>query len=97
MQYFASSKSEARHQFQSLYWDKTGNSWDTRKEDFVKRPNKFYPLEIDYSTGDDASQLTLAPGSKSKLAPEIQDLIRMIFDVESMKKVMLEFEVRNDL
>ncbi len=35
----------------------------------------------------------IAPGSKSSLAPEVQNLIRMIFDVESMKKAMLEFEV----
>ena len=80
--------------FQGLYQDKTGNSWRTSKDDFVKRPNKFYPLEIDYGTDEDTSkQLSLAPGSKSTLAPAVQDLIRMIFDVESMKKAMLEFEV----
>ncbi len=38
--------------------------------------------------------LGAAAGSTSKLAPQIQDLIRMLFDVESMKKAMLEFEVR---
>ena len=32
-------------------------------------------------------------GSSSKLDSRIQDLIRIIFDVESMKKAMLEFEV----
>ena len=33
-------------------------------------------------------------GSNSKLSKPVQDLIRMIFDVDSMKKTMLEFEVR---
>jgi poly [ADP-ribose] polymerase len=31
--------------------------------------------------------------STSKLAKSVQDLVRLIFDVESMKKAMLEFEV----
>lgn len=38
--------------------------------------------------------LTASAGTKSKLAKPIQDLIKMIFDVESMKKAMVEFEVR---
>lgn len=38
-------------------------------------------LKIDLST------------SKSKLDKAIQDLVQMIFDIESMKKAMKEFEV----
>ncbi len=38
-------------------------------------------------------KLTASAGAKSKLDKPIQDLIRMIFDVESMKKAMVEFEV----
>ena len=34
-------------QFKGLYLDKTGNEWEDRKN-FVKHPNKFYPLDIDY-------------------------------------------------
>ena len=88
---FGASKPAAKKHFELLYQDKTGNSWGTSKESFVKRPSKFYPLEIDYGGDEDTGQqLGIAPGSKSTLAPEIQDLI---FDVESMKKAMLEFEV----
>ena len=32
-------------------------------------------------------------GANSTLAKPVQDLIKMIFDVESMKKAMVEFEV----
>lgn len=39
-------------------------------------------------------RLTATAGTKSKLAKPIQELIKMIFDVESMKKAMVEFEVR---
>lgn len=77
----------------TLYREKTGNEWGV--QDFQKRPGKFYPLEIDYGQEDsDVANLgTATAGSTSKLAPEIQDIIRIIFDVESMKKAMLEFEV----
>lgn len=39
-------------------------------------------------------KLTASAGTKSKLDKPVQDLIKMIFDVESMKKAMVEFEVR---
>ncbi len=38
--------------------------------------------------------MDVSAGSKSILAKPVQELVKMIFDVESMKKVMLEFEVR---
>lgn len=38
-------------------------------------------------------KLTVNPGTKSKLPKPVQDLIKMIFDVESMKKAMVEYEV----
>jgi hypothetical protein len=43
---------------------------------------------------DDDKPLNAAhPGSSCKLAPPIQELIQLIFDVNLMKQVMLEFEV----
>ena len=36
---------------------------------------------------------TIAAGSKSLLPVPVQELIKMIFDVESMKKTLVEFEV----
>lgn len=37
--------------------------------------------------------LTEESGDSSKLTKPVQDLIRMIFDIESMKQAMIEFEV----
>lgn len=81
-------------QFKALYAEKTGNEWEHRAN-FTKVSNKFYPLDIDYGADDDEKirKLDASAGSNSKLDKAIQDLIRMIFDVESMKKAMLEFEV----
>ena len=50
-----------------------------------------------HATGQDeeaVKRLTASAGTKSKLEKPVQDLIKMIFDVESMKKAMVEFEVR---
>ena len=35
----------------------------------------------------------IVPGSKSKLHIKVQELVKMIFDVDMMKKTMIEFEV----
>lgn len=59
----------------------------------MKHPNKFYPLEIDYGQDEEELKTTITPGSKSLLSAPIQELIKMIFDVESMKKTLVEFEV----
>lgn len=42
-------------------------------------------------------KLTASTGTKSHLSKPVQELIRMIFDVESMKKAMVEFEVRRKI
>uniref|UniRef100_A0A8C9VCE1 Poly [ADP-ribose] polymerase n=1 Tax=Scleropages formosus TaxID=113540 RepID=A0A8C9VCE1_SCLFO len=85
-------KNSAMDNFRSLYEDKTGNSWTSTN--FTKYPNKFYPLEIDYGQDEDAvKRLTASAGTKSELSKPVQELIRMIFDVESMKKAMVEFEI----
>lgn len=76
-----------------VYSDKTGNSWGQKDDDFVKHAGKFYPLDIDYGQ-EETVRPTVGTGTNSKLAPEVQDLVKMIFDVESMKKAMMEFEVQ---
>lgn len=88
------SKASAIRDFTALYQDKTGNAWEDRGN-FVKHPNKFYPLEIDYGQEREVGVARLGEGvgSRSKLAPAVQDLVRLLFDVESMKRAMLEFEV----
>ncbi|XP_040286523.1 poly [ADP-ribose] polymerase 1 [Bufo bufo] len=86
------SKEEAIDHFLNLYQEKTGNAWHSTN--FTKYPNKFYPLEIDYGQEEDVvKKLSEGAGTKSKLPKAVQELIKMIFDVESMKKAMVEFEI----
>ncbi|XP_063300132.1 poly [ADP-ribose] polymerase 1 [Pelobates fuscus] len=87
-----SSKEEAIDHFLNLYQEKTGNAWHSTN--FTKYPNKFYPLEIDYGQEEEVvKKLSVDAGTKSKLPPPVQDLIKLIFDLESMKKAMVEFEI----
>ncbi|XP_072912212.1 poly [ADP-ribose] polymerase 1 isoform X2 [Hemitrygon akajei] len=87
-----SSKEHAIDHFLGLYEEKTGNAWHSKN--FTKYPNKFYPLEIDYGQDEEAvKKLTASSGTKSKLDKAVQELIRTIFDVESMKKALVEFEI----
>lgn len=86
------SLEECIEQFESLYEEKTGNQWKNRQH-FVKMPNLMYPIDIDHGDEEIAS---LDSDIKSNLAKPIQDLMRLIFDVAEMKKVMLEFEIDMD-
>lgn len=86
------SLEECIEQFESLYEKKTGNQWRDR-EHFVKQPNLMYSIDIDHGDQEVAS---LDSDIKSNLQKPIQDLMRLIFDVAEMKKVMLEFEIDMD-
>lgn len=86
------SKESAKREFEMVYSDKTGNSW-WQKDNFVKHAGKFYPLDIDYGQ-EETVRPVVGTGTNSKLAPEVQELVKIIFDVDSMKKAMMEFEVQ---
>ncbi|XP_058823403.1 poly [ADP-ribose] polymerase [Topomyia yanbarensis] len=79
--------------FKHHFKDKTGNSWESYCSGTIeKRNGLYYPVDIDY--GDEKSKkLTQNNNIKSKLEPAVQDLVQMLFDVDTMKKVMLEFEL----
>ena len=51
-------------------------------------------MELDYGQDDEELTSKMAKaGSKSTLPLPVQELVRMIFDVDSMKQAMMEFEV----
>jgi len=77
--------------FKDLYLEKTGNSWRDRKS-FVKVAGKFFPMDLDMGE-EDKGLKKLEVSTKSSLHPAIQSLVTLIFDVDSMKKALVEFEV----
>ena len=77
--------------FEKVYAEKTGNLWAYRQTS-TKVAGKFYPLEVDYGE-DEISTFQLETSVISRLPPEIQKLVSMIFDLERMKAAMSQFEV----
>ncbi|KAH8292667.1 hypothetical protein KR044_013023 [Drosophila immigrans] len=82
---------DAIHNFHVVYSDKTGNEFENRNN-FVKHPGLMFPVDIEY---EDDKKIEKADSAHiaSKLDIAIQNLIKLIFDVDSMKKTMLEFHI----
>ncbi|CAF4454564.1 unnamed protein product, partial [Adineta steineri] len=91
-------ETDAINTFQELFLDKTGNEWKNGGK-YKKIAKKYYPLEIDYgqhnNINNDQIQKILENNYKiqSNLSPSVQDLIRLIFNVETMKKTLLSFDI----
>uniref|UniRef100_A0A182VQR6 Poly [ADP-ribose] polymerase n=1 Tax=Anopheles minimus TaxID=112268 RepID=A0A182VQR6_9DIPT len=87
-----STAEDAMLAFEDLFLEKTDNDWERHNTKYHKMPGMFYPIEIDYS---ETKTKRLAENSaiQSKLAPAVQELVRMLFDVDAMNRVMLEFEL----
>lgn len=82
--------SEALEAFEAIYEERTGNYFGEKK--FVKHAGKYYKMDIDY--GEEAEVRKLTENSiKSNLQTPVQDLIKLIFDVDMMKQMMLEFDL----
>ena len=89
-----SHPSPAIAHFESLFYEKTGNTWPNRSHDlFIKKPKFFQPIELDYGQDQIDHVTKVKPGEKSKLSVSIQELIKTIFDVDMMKRAMIEMEI----
>ncbi|KAJ0967276.1 hypothetical protein J5N97_024193 [Dioscorea zingiberensis] len=88
------SKSDAILDFKRLFFEKTGNTWESweAKENFEKQPGRFFPLEIDYGIKQ-APKKKNAQKEESLLSPQLLELMKMLFDVETYRAAMLEFEI----
>lgn len=88
------SKSDAIEEFKRLFLEKTGNPWEAwvHKQNFQKHPGRFFPLDIDYGVNKQAPKKNL-DDRNSTLAPALKELIKMLFNVETYRAAMLEFEI----
>ncbi|XP_032296678.1 poly [ADP-ribose] polymerase [Drosophila virilis] len=77
--------------FHSVYAEKTGNEFRNRNN-FVKIPGRMYPIDIQYEEYKEVNDAS-SGNIDSKLEPSVQNLIKLIFDVDSMKKTMMEFHI----
>ncbi|KQK20109.1 poly [ADP-ribose] polymerase 1 [Brachypodium distachyon] len=88
------SKTDAIKQFKKLFLEKTGNPWGVweQKTNFQKQPGKFYPLDIDYGVRQGPKRKDISR-TKSSLAPQLLELMMVLFNVETYRAAMMEFEI----
>ncbi|KAH0688354.1 hypothetical protein KY285_018923 [Solanum tuberosum] len=89
------SKSDAIQHFKRLFLEKTGNSWEAweQKKNFQKQPGRFYPLDIDYGVDKKPTSKSNINDTNSKLAPPLMELMKILFNVETYRAAMMEFEI----
>ncbi|OTF81933.1 hypothetical protein BLA29_003361 [Euroglyphus maynei] len=78
--------------FKRIYYERTLNLWCDRHH-FVKHPNSYYPVEIDYNDKGESSQVIKIEESTSLLPLPVKELIVLLFDIQNIKRTMLEFEL----
>ncbi|XP_032035333.1 poly [ADP-ribose] polymerase 2 isoform X5 [Hylobates moloch] len=89
---------KAKEIFQKKFLDKTKNNWEDR-EKFEKVPGKYDMLQMDYATNTQDEEETKKEESlKSPLKPEsqldlrVQELIKLICNVQAMEEMMMEMK-----
>ncbi|RZF40692.1 hypothetical protein LSTR_LSTR007983 [Laodelphax striatellus] len=83
---------EAISTFCRLFEEKSGNIWELHKH-FEKVPGKMYILDMDYGDHKQGNELSSLNANDSKLSKPVQELLLMLFDMNLMKKAMVEFEL----
>ncbi|XP_057964119.1 poly [ADP-ribose] polymerase 1 [Malania oleifera] len=88
------SKSDAIQEFRRLFFEKTGNPFEAweQKQNFQKQPGRFFPLDIDYGVNKQMTKKN--PNDvNSQLARPLVELMTMLFNVETYRAAMMEFEI----
>eukprot|EP01122_Echinamoeba_exundans_P012170 TRINITY_DN503_c0_g1_i1.p1 TRINITY_DN503_c0_g1~~TRINITY_DN503_c0_g1_i1.p1 ORF type:complete len:911 (+),score=243.47 TRINITY_DN503_c0_g1_i1:100-2733(+) len=92
----AGSLNSAVAAFEEKFLDKTGNEWKDRKK-FVKKAGKYLILEME---ADDQNSVSAPKKAEedadlipSYLDPRVQDLIKLIFDVDMLTKQMMSLQI----
>ncbi|KAI8917773.1 poly polymerase catalytic domain-containing protein [Powellomyces hirtus] len=88
------SKERAISEFHKKFHDKTRNQWEDR-DNFEKVPGKYFLIEREFGDDpededEDTKPADAKPIPPSKLAQPVQDLVKLIFNVEMMTQSMQE-------
>ncbi|XP_061354004.1 poly [ADP-ribose] polymerase 1 isoform X2 [Gastrolobium bilobum] len=86
-------KSDAICEFKRLFLEKTGNPWEAWEQKTIqKQPGRFFPLDIDYGVNKQVSKKN-KNNADSKLPPPLIELMKILFNVETYRAAMMEFEI----
>eukprot|EP00696_Hemimastix_kukwesjijk_P019757 gnl/Hemi2/9123_TR3166_c0_g1_i1.p1 gnl/Hemi2/9123_TR3166_c0_g1~~gnl/Hemi2/9123_TR3166_c0_g1_i1.p1 ORF type:complete len:659 (-),score=334.21 gnl/Hemi2/9123_TR3166_c0_g1_i1:220-2196(-) len=95
---FGSNKAAAINSFHKKFNEKTRNQWDNRAS-FRAVPGKYTLIELDYGDDEETNGKEEAKDAKpreipgSKLAPTLQTLMELLFDVKKMEETLIEFDI----
>ncbi|ELK35509.1 Poly [ADP-ribose] polymerase 2 [Myotis davidii] len=89
---------KAKEVFQKKFLDKTKNNWEDR-EKFKKVPGKYDMVQMDYTTNTQNEEETKKEESlksplklESQLDLRLQELIKLICNVQAMEEMMIEMK-----
>lgn len=89
---------KAKEIFQKKFLDKTKNNWEDR-EKFEKMPGKYDMLQMDYASSTQNEEETKKEESlksplklESQLDLRVQELIKLICNVQAMEEMMVEMK-----
>lgn len=77
-------------EFEKIYENQTGNKFGAK--DFKKHPGKYYPIDVDFGS-DSAKKPTNESVFPSILPQPVQSLMKILFDVDEMTKMMTNYDL----
>ncbi|XP_055678827.1 poly [ADP-ribose] polymerase-like [Lutzomyia longipalpis] len=77
---FYANLETAKEKFQARYLSMTGNNWGMR-DTFVKYAGKYYEMDIECDDSN-TDKLSMESTIPSKLKPQVQNLLKLIFDID---------------
>lgn len=77
-------------EFERIYEKQTGNKFGAT--DYKKHPGKYYPIDVDFGI-DSAKKLRTESLFPSTLPQPVHSLMKMLFDVDKMKKMMTDYDL----
>eukprot|EP00762_Andalucia_godoyi_P004480 ANDGO_08231.mRNA.1 Poly [ADP-ribose] polymerase 1 len=83
--------------FEKLFFEKTGNAWNGGDlSGFNKQPGRFFPLPRAIAeTGSEDwmnQNSSVIAGTRTSLPQQVQELLRMLFDVDTIRATMRSLE-----
>lgn len=86
------SMGRACAEFERYFREQTGHAFNVGAR-FTRIPGKFYPIDVDYRDDEKVQKIAEKSSIPSKLPERTQNLVKMLFDVNSMKQTMMDFKL----
>lgn len=91
------SADAAVEEFERLFEEKTGNEYQGHSGvAYRKIKDKFFVVEVDYDEDDKMKKIHEKSSIPTKLNSKVAEFVKTIFDIDTMKQTMLEFELDLD-